>query len=139
MSEHKAFYRIIELWKDGQVGRFVVRMNKVAPKNDAEVERFISDLDRMFVRKKKFILVIDTTDLPWSFKNAKWASRFASWMKRNRPLIVDHLEQSVVVSSWTIRQFIKLVFSLQPPAKPNKLVGSMGEAIEQLGWNRQRR
>lgn len=95
---------------------------------DADFRDFINVLQAIVDMDKRFVFLIDTTNLQ-EFNPISSGWEILKWMKKNRPTLKKNLLGSaVIIKNKMVVDILNWVFEKQPPVSPNIICTSKEEA-----------
>lgn len=103
------------------------------PNNVDEFDLFTKQLDRLFDRKQKFQILVNTKGLG-SLK-LTYVSRLSDWIKKNHDKSKEFIRcTAVIVKSKTVRAFLKALLMIVTTASPLKIFSDTLSALSYLEW-----
>lgn len=85
--------------------------------NDENFQLFLDNWEKLYLTKKDFTLVFDTTNM--SIPNLKYCFRMSMFIKKIRKFNPQYLKKSIInVKNNTICNMLEFIFYLQPPVAP---------------------
>lgn len=114
-----------------QLGNRVIVLFDGQPKDDEECTAYLQLLDKVYLQKKKFIILYDARKIGWlSWKHIK---RQAEFMKTKEPQTKLYMERAaVVVKSLSARSVLNTLFSIRKPVAPVHVFTNIHQAKDYL-------
>ena len=85
--------------------------------NDKNFQLFLDNWEKLYLTKKDFTLVFDTTNM--SIPNLKYCFKMSMFIKKIRKFNPQYLKKSIInVKNNTITNMLEFIFYLQPPVAP---------------------
>jgi hypothetical protein len=110
-----------------------INFNSSQPLNMEEFQTFLNDMTQLYLRQQRFSILFDTRKM--SMLPLKYLKGISNWMKKYREEAKRYLEKTaILVSSSTVRFFMKSLFLIVPPSAPNQVCGTLRQAVEYLDW-----
>lgn len=95
----------------------------------SDLDDFLAGLVVFLDQKIPFFLIIDASKLHTASMN--FATRIVNFMRENREKFRLYTRATaILITSAIVRYILQLVFSLQPPVSPHKVVSNIAEALE---------
>jgi hypothetical protein len=128
-SERKMFYNI-DLRCFPKVR---INFNGSMPGNMKEFEKFLTDMSELYLKKVHFAILFDTRQM--GMLPLKYMKGLSKWIKLHNENAKLYLNSSaILVSSGTVRFFLKCLFAMSPPSAPMKVCSTLRESVDYLGW-----
>lgn len=105
----------------------IVVNTQIAQVTDAQVERYLTDLERLQEREEPFVLVLDV--LAAVPMNSKQRKRLSDWMRAHPREMARLLGIAFVESSTLMRGAMQAIFWLNPPVYPYTIVRQSPDAL----------
>ena len=116
---------------------YVIKFLRI-PKTDKEMTEYLNKLDTLYLPKKPFFCIYDTTNItetvPWEY-----ISQQATFMKAHKELTRRYMVMAVIICTSPIIRFtINAIFLMIPPSTEVEVVGNMALAMRYINVRKRR-
>jgi hypothetical protein len=90
-------------------------------KNQIEFDLFLNNWEKLYLEKKDFKFIFDTTKL--NFVNPLYCIQMSNFIKKLKSYPIQYLKESlIIINSKFIERLLKIIFFLQSPVAPVYLI-----------------
>ena len=102
---------------------------EAAPKDMADFERYLGEIDALYERKERFVFVFDARKVGWL--EFPYLIRQAQHMIDNEANTIEWISKTAIVAPHPITQgLLRMLFLLRTPSCPTLVFSGYDEALE---------
>ena len=92
-------------------------------KNQIEFDLFLNNWEQLYLEKKEFKFIFDTTQL--TFVNPLYCIQMSNFIKKLKTYPIQYLKESlIIINSKFIERLLRIIFFLQSPVAPVYLISN---------------